>query len=103
LVAHCLNDPPQERGAAAAFASGSFSQHSLERTFTGHLSVPTQIQLPDLARPPSHMRQLQTHYFAHFLLWELLGMALRPPRFLFHPGQTFCAKNALSTCIPSWC
>src|SRR5882724_12994942 len=39
------------------------------------------------------MRQLQTHYFAHFLLWQLLGMALRPPRFLCHPGQTFAPKT----------
>src|SRR4029434_4303628 len=68
-------------------------QHSLERTFTGHLSMPTQIQLPDLARPPTQVRQLQTHYFAHFLLWQLLGMALRSPRFLFHPGQTFAPKT----------
>src|SRR5262249_40880005 len=33
-------------------------QHSLESTFARHSPMPTQIQFPDLARSPTHMRQL---------------------------------------------
>src|SRR6516225_443972 len=45
ITAHCLR---QSRSL----------KHSLESTFARHSSMPTQIQFPDLARSPTHMRQL---------------------------------------------
>src|SRR5206468_3772243 len=53
----------------------------------GHLSMTTQIQLPNLARSPAQMCQLQAHYLAQLFLRQLLRTVSRPARLFFHPAH----------------
>src|SRR5882724_2408233 len=59
-----------------------------------------KVQFPNLARPPGHVRQLQTHNLTHFLFGQLLGMTLRPARLLLHAPNSLAQKTLLPL-IPS--
>src|ERR1700681_215860 len=81
--------------AAASLRESNSLQHSLKCALARHLPMPTQIQLPNLARSPVHMRQLQAHDLAHRFFRQLLGTALGPTRFFHHPLQTLSEKAFL--------
>src|SRR5882724_5133869 len=70
-------------------------QHPFERALTGHLSMTTQIQFPNLARSPAQMCQLQAHYLAQLFLRQLLRSVSRTARLFFHPAHPVAQKALL--------
>src|SRR5207244_5745755 len=57
--------------------------------------MPPQIQLPNLARTPTAMRQLQAHNLANLFLRQLCRAAPRPARLLLHPAHALAQKALL--------
>src|SRR5438094_314659 len=82
----CGTAPPPLLCQPASF------QHSLKTALARDLSMPPKIQLPDLARSPTQMPQLQTHDLANNFFSQLIGMSVRSARLLLQTLKTIAQK-----------
>src|SRR5205809_375765 len=84
------------KGCPVVAADGLRQTSSLKQAFktalARDLSMPPKIQLPDLARSPTQMPQLQTHDLANNFFSQLIGMSVRSARLLLQTLKTIAQK-----------